>query len=68
MGETPGFPRAGHIVTGSLGCGSYRGGTSQSHAFFLCVPNSGTGAHAGITGAGGLVIDADGTHHIWLDY
>jgi hypothetical protein len=43
-------------------------GTDRSHAFFLVVPNSGTGALAGITGTGGLDIDADGTHHIWLDY
>ncbi|HEX4089442.1 MAG TPA: DUF3224 domain-containing protein [Trebonia sp.] len=29
---------------------------------------SGTGQLAGIAGTGGLVIDADGTHRIWLEY
>ncbi|WP_406271009.1 DUF3224 domain-containing protein [Nocardia sp. NBC_00881] len=29
---------------------------------------SGTGALVGIAGAGGLVVDTDGTHHIWFDY
>ncbi len=32
------------------------------------VPASGTGALAGITGTGGLRIDDDGTHRVWLDY
>jgi hypothetical protein len=43
-------------------------GNDRSHPFFLVVPNSGTGALAGITGTGGLDIDADGTHRFWLDY
>jgi hypothetical protein len=29
---------------------------------------SGTGGLASISGTGDLVIDADGTHRIWLDY
>ncbi len=36
--------------------------------YFAIVPSSGTGQLAGISGTGGLVIDADGTHRIWLDY
>jgi Protein of unknown function (DUF3224) len=43
-------------------------GSDQSHVFFLLVPNSGTGALAGMTGDGGLALDADGTHRFWLDY
>lgn len=43
-------------------------GSEVSHTFFLIVPNSGTGALAGITGGGGLAVDADDTHRIWLDY
>jgi hypothetical protein len=43
-------------------------GSDRSHPFFLLVPDSGTGALAGITGIGGLDIDADGTHRFWLDY
>ncbi|WP_069164996.1 DUF3224 domain-containing protein [Nocardia altamirensis] len=44
------------------------GGTDRSNEFFLIVPGSGTGALAGITGTGGLSVDADGGHHIWFDY
>ncbi|MEU7727363.1 DUF3224 domain-containing protein [Streptomyces sp. NPDC040724] len=29
---------------------------------------SGTGELAGIAGAGGMAVDADGTHRIWFDY
>ena len=36
--------------------------------FFTIVPSSGTGDLAGITGAAGLAVDADGTHRIWFDY
>ena len=43
-------------------------GSDSSHSFFLVVPHSGTGALTGITGTGGLRIDADGTHRFWLDY
>jgi Protein of unknown function (DUF3224) len=32
------------------------------------VPSSGTAELSGITGHGGLAIDADGTHRIWFDY
>jgi uncharacterized protein DUF3224 len=43
-------------------------GETRESEFFVIVPSSGTGALAGITGTGGLAIDADGTHRIWLDY
>lgn len=32
------------------------------------MPTSGTGELAGITGAGGMAVHADGTHRIWFDY
>jgi hypothetical protein len=32
------------------------------------ITSSGIGELAGITGAGGLAVEADGTHRIWLDY
>ncbi|WP_433727228.1 DUF3224 domain-containing protein [Nocardia sp. CA-129566] len=28
----------------------------------------GTGELTGISGTGGLTVDADGVHHIWFDY
>jgi len=43
-------------------------GSDQSAPFFSIVPSSGTGQLAGISGAGGMAIDPDGTHRIWLDY
>ena len=43
-------------------------GSDRSAEYFAIVPSSGTGQLAGISGTGGLVIDADGTHHLWLDY
>ncbi|MGW5822703.1 DUF3224 domain-containing protein [Streptomyces noursei] len=33
----------------------------------LGVPTSGTGALTGITGTGGVAVDADGTHRIRSD-
>jgi hypothetical protein len=44
------------------------GGSDRSGEFFLIVPSSGTAELSGITGHGGLAIDADGTHRIWFDY
>ncbi|WP_326699914.1 DUF3224 domain-containing protein [Streptomyces sp. NBC_01754] len=32
------------------------------------MPTSGTGAPAGISGGGGMAVDADGTHRVWFDY
>lgn len=43
-------------------------GTDRSGEYFAVVPSSGTGQLAGITGSGGLAVDPDGTHRIWLDY
>lgn len=43
-------------------------GTGRAAEFFVIVPTSGTGALAGITGTGGMSVEADGTHRIWLDY
>jgi hypothetical protein len=36
--------------------------------FFTIVPSSGTGDLTGISGGGGLAVDADGTHRVWFDY
>jgi hypothetical protein len=44
------------------------GGSDRSEEFFLIVPSSGTAELSGITGTGGLSIDADGTHRVWFDY
>jgi hypothetical protein len=43
-------------------------GADRSAEYFAVVPSSGTGQLAGISGTGGLDIDPDGTHRIWLDY
>ncbi|SCE84935.1 DUF3224 domain-containing protein [Micromonospora mirobrigensis] len=43
-------------------------GSDRSGEFFTIVPSSGTGELAGITGTGGLAVDADGSHRIWFDY
>jgi hypothetical protein len=43
-------------------------GSNRRDEFFVLVPGSGTGELAGIAGTGGLTVEADGTHRIWLDY
>lgn len=43
-------------------------GSDRTAEFFTIVPSSGTGELAGISGSGGLTVDADGTHRIWFDY
>lgn len=43
-------------------------GNDRSAEFFTIVPSSGTGELAEVTGAGGMAVDADGTHRIWFDY
>jgi hypothetical protein len=43
-------------------------GADRTAEFMVIVPGSGTEALAGITGAGGMAVDADGTHRIWFDY
>ena len=35
---------------------------------FGILPASGAGELAGITGIGGMAIEADGTHRIWFEY
>ena len=43
-------------------------GSDRLAEFFTIVPGSGTGELEGITGAGGLRVNADGDHDIWFDY
>ncbi|WP_110970437.1 DUF3224 domain-containing protein [Pseudomonas huaxiensis] len=43
-------------------------GTNRADEFFSIVAGSGTGDLQGISGTGGIKVDADGTHRIWLDY
>ncbi|MFE2878534.1 DUF3224 domain-containing protein [Streptomyces roseus] len=43
-------------------------GSDRTAEFFTIVPSSGTADLAGISGAGGMSVDADGTHRIWFDY
>jgi hypothetical protein len=43
-------------------------GSDRTAEFFTIVPSSGIGELAGISGAGGMTVDADGTHRIWFDY
>src|SRR6266700_244740 len=43
-------------------------GGDRSAEFFSIVASSGTGQLAGISGTGGMAVDPDGTHRIWLDY
>jgi hypothetical protein len=60
-------------VGGHAGCFTFLHSASTTGAdrtaeTFRIVPSSGTGHLAGISGDGGLAIDDDGTHRIWLDY
>jgi hypothetical protein len=43
-------------------------GRDRTGEFFIIVPSSGTGELTGITGSGGIAVDADGTHRVWFDY
>ncbi|WP_190821183.1 DUF3224 domain-containing protein [Saccharopolyspora pogona] len=43
-------------------------GSDRSNEFFTIVPLRETGELAGITGGGGLAVDADGTHRVWFEY
>jgi hypothetical protein len=43
-------------------------GTDRANEFFTIVPTSGTGDLAGISGTGGMAIEADGTHRMWFEY
>ncbi|WP_334182352.1 DUF3224 domain-containing protein [Novosphingobium sp.] len=41
---------------------------SRENEVFRIVDGSGTRDLVGISGSGGIAIDADGTHRIWLEY
>lgn len=43
-------------------------GEDRYGEFFTIATGSGTGDLAGIAGAGGMSVDADGTHRIWFDW
>jgi hypothetical protein len=43
-------------------------GSDRTNEFFTIVAASGTGDLAGISGGGGMTVDADGTHRVWFDY
>jgi hypothetical protein len=43
-------------------------GADRSDEFFAIVASSGTAELAGIRGTGGLAVDPDGTHRVWLVY
>ena len=43
-------------------------GTDRTAEMLLIVPGSGVGELVGITGSGTITFDADGTHHLRLDY
>ena len=43
-------------------------GADRADEHFLIVPNSGTGALATISCAGGMAVDSDGTHRVWFDF
>jgi hypothetical protein len=64
------FEGALHDLTGTFNFAhsATTQGEGVTNPFFVIVPTSGTGALAGVTGAGGIAIDADGTHRIWFDY
>jgi hypothetical protein len=43
-------------------------GTDRADEFFCIVGGSGTGDLKGISGSGGIKVDTDGTHRIWMNY
>jgi hypothetical protein len=43
-------------------------GTDRTDELFLIVASSGTGELTGITGSGGMTVDADGVHRVWFEY
>ncbi|SEM42336.1 DUF3224 domain-containing protein [Streptacidiphilus jiangxiensis] len=58
----------GHAGTFNFAHSASTTGADRQSEFFVLVPGSGTGGLAGIAGTGGMTVDADGTHRIWLDY
>jgi hypothetical protein len=64
---------AGRSVGGLAGAFNFvhsasTSGSDRTAEYFAVVPSSGTGQLAGIAGDGGLAVDPDGTHRIWLEY
>jgi hypothetical protein len=43
-------------------------GSDRRYELFVIVPGSGVGDLAGISGGGGMSVDADDTHRVWFDY
>ncbi|UXN67805.1 DUF3224 domain-containing protein (plasmid) [Devosia neptuniae] len=43
-------------------------GSDRSNEFIAIVEGSGTGGFSGISGAGQMTVDADGTHHLEFDF
>ena len=43
-------------------------GADRLAEFFTIVPGSRAGSLSSISGTGGLRVDPDGTHHVWLEY
>jgi Protein of unknown function (DUF3224) len=58
----------GHDGTFNFAHSATTTGTDRLSEYFLIVPSSGTGGLAGISGGGGIAVDADGTHRIWFEY
>lgn len=58
----------GHAGTLKFVHSATTSGTDRHAECFTIVPASGTGYLVTISGAGGMAVDADGTHRIWLDY
>ncbi len=58
----------GRVGTFNFAHSTTTSGSDRTAEFFTIVPSSGTDELAGITGTGGLAVDADGTHRIWFDY
>ncbi len=58
----------GHRGTFNFVHSASTSGSERSHEFFLIVAASGTGDLSGLTGSGGLAVDADGVHRVWFDY
>ena len=43
-------------------------GSDRRNELFVIVPSSGVGELAGISGGGGMTVDADDTHRVWFDF
>jgi hypothetical protein len=43
-------------------------GSDRRYELFVIVPSSGVGELTGISGGGGMSVDADDTHRVWFDY